>query len=251
MWVLRFNNGVTSAGFAIDAEQFPLATSLSVEQEWRSWLNRYPSVRGLFERAEVVDPPGRLIRSGILPRRAARAAGDDWALLPHTAGFVDPLHSTGIAHSLCGVERLMNIFLTESNTGGLGEALHDYERAVFGELVLMDRLVHGCYRALADFRLFVAYSMLYFAAATRYEQQRMRTTSGQDHWFLCADDHEFCRMVEAFHSRVVSLGSRRRQASSAEIESFETDLATSIRPYDHVGLCDPEVRNMYRYTATS
>lgn len=248
MWVLRFNNGVTSAGFAIDAQRFPQPAHLSADQEWNRWLDRYPSVASIFRRATIVDPPAKILRSGILPRRAARAVGKNWALLPHTAGFIDPLHSTGIAHSLCGVERLTGGLIQHWNRETLPQVLLDYERAVFGELVVMDRLVSGCYRALPDFRLFVAYSMLYFAAATWYEHQRRQFGGTLNRWFLCADDEELCRIVEEFHDRVVSL-TNKRVPTDHDILQIEKDVAAAIRPYNIVGLCDPQVHNMYRYTA--
>jgi FADH2 O2-dependent halogenase len=248
MWILRFNNGVTSAGFAIDAERFPQPTDLSAEQEWQMWLDRYPSVKELFANTTIVDPPGKILRSGILPRRAARAVGSDWAMLPNTAGFIDPLHSTGIAHSLCGVERLTNIMLASWSSPELPSRLLDYERAVFAELVVMDRLVHGCYQALVDFRLFVAYSMWYFAAATWYEHQRMESGPKLSRWFLNADDSQFVELILEFHRRVIAL-SRNPNRSDAEITRFERDVSAAIQPYNVVGLFHPAVRNMYRYTA--
>src|SRR5262249_7256643 len=48
MYVLRFNNGVTSAGFLIDCDRHPLDLDLAPEDEWRLWLARYPSVAAQF-----------------------------------------------------------------------------------------------------------------------------------------------------------------------------------------------------------
>jgi FADH2 O2-dependent halogenase len=248
MWILRFNNGVTSAGFAIDAERFPQPADLTPDQEWQVWLDRYPSVREIFNETSIVSPPGRMLRSGILPRRAAQAVGRDWAMLPNTAGFIDPLHSTGIAHSLCGVERLTNIMLAHWEGHDFPSRLLDYERAVFGELVVMDRLVHGCYKALVDFRLFIAHAMWYFVAATWYEHQRQELGPAINRWFLNADDSQFVELILEFHRRVVVLSSDASR-TDADIAQFEHDVAKAIQPYNLVGLFNPAVRNMYRYTA--
>jgi hypothetical protein len=48
-----------------------------------------------------------------MSRLWSRASGPGWAMLPTTAGFVDPLHSTGIAHGLRGVERIAELLLAD------------------------------------------------------------------------------------------------------------------------------------------
>ncbi|MBW3600985.1 MAG: FAD-dependent oxidoreductase, partial [Planctomycetes bacterium] len=89
MWQLRFDNGVTSAGVALDARGRLLDAGLSPEAEWERLLERYPSIAAQFARARVVQPAGGLQRTGRLQRRAERIAGQHWLLLPHTAGFID------------------------------------------------------------------------------------------------------------------------------------------------------------------
>ena len=113
-----------------------------------------------------------MTRTSRLQRLNKSVAGEDWALLPSTAGFVDPLHSTGIAHSLSGVERLAAV-LTQPPGTSRDQALSNYKEQIVSELRWIDQLVNGCYRSLRDFRKFVAFSMCYFAAATTYERRRL------------------------------------------------------------------------------
>ena len=54
MWVLRFNNGVTSAGIAFDGERRPHRPSQDPEGEWRTTLRNYPSLARQFARAERI-----------------------------------------------------------------------------------------------------------------------------------------------------------------------------------------------------
>src|SRR5205814_10652768 len=68
MWVLRFNNGITSAGFAVEdrlAEELGLREP---EGAWERFLWRYPSIAAQFAGAERVQP---FIH---LPRVSYRAA---------------------------------------------------------------------------------------------------------------------------------------------------------------------------------
>jgi tetracycline 7-halogenase / FADH2 O2-dependent halogenase len=255
MWQLRFDNGVTSAGFVLDAarpqgfQKIPgVFSDRTRRQEWDALLQRYPSLREQFRDAEIVPECGGLHVTGRLQRMAHAMAGNDWALLPHTAGFVDPLHSTGIAHSLCGVARLTRILNDHWQTPArLGEELHAYQEMLRQELTLIDDLVHGCYLARRHFRLFVAYSMLYFAAATTCER-RWGDRDQPRAAFLCADDPRFRSLVGTLHRQLQSLLSAD-DVDPAKIADYERAVAAAIAPYNIAGLCDPNVRNMYRHTA--
>jgi FADH2 O2-dependent halogenase len=254
MWLLRFDNGVTSVGLMVDDARFPLDESVPVDVEWANWLCRYPDLQKLLSAAELADPPGRLVRTGRLQRIVSQSVGRNWALLPHAAGFIDPLHSTGIAHSLCAVEQLVEILETDTRQGRftdspqLQTALKGYQQRMTQEFALIDRLVRGCYQTLRDFRLFTAISMVYFAAATTYEHRRADNSGGHHDAFLCADDKQFCSVVQQLAGeldRLLSQGAANEDA----IAQFERATAAAVAPFNRVGLCDPAVNNMYRYTA--
>src|SRR5262249_15754386 len=105
IWVLRFNNGIVSAGVAAEpwlAEELRLSDG---ERGWQRLLARFPSIHKQFRNARAVRPFVFVER---LPYRGAAAAGVNWALLPSAAAFVDPLLSTGFPLTLLGVERLAN-----------------------------------------------------------------------------------------------------------------------------------------------
>jgi flavin-dependent dehydrogenase len=103
MWVLRFDNGVTSAGVAVTdalAAELRLADG---EPAWHRLLARYPTVAAQFAHAVPIREFTWMPR---IAWRASAASGDRWAMLPSAAAFVDPLFSTGIPLTLLGVERL-------------------------------------------------------------------------------------------------------------------------------------------------
>ncbi|HEX6985430.1 MAG TPA: tryptophan 7-halogenase, partial [Planctomycetaceae bacterium] len=248
MWQLRFDAGIVSAGFAIDEAARPLDDGVPIEREWDGLLRRYPSVAEQFASARVVDPPGGLRRTGRMQRVAARMAGPTWALLPNTAGFIDPLHSTGIAQTLCGVERLVTILSEHWGRPTLPGRLAAYERTLRREFALVDRIVAGGYASRRTFPLFAAFSMLYFAAATTYERRRQRGELPPGAAFLCADDPAFRRVVSAARRQVRRLTSDGLP-SAAAVARFERETAEAVRPFNHAGLFDPAAKNMYRYTA--
>lgn len=248
MWQLRFNNGVTSAGFVLDDVEHPLDAAVPIEREWAALLGRYPSLSDQFRAVRLVQPPGGLVRTGRLQRLASRIAGDRWALLPNTAGFIDPLHSTGIAQTLCGIERLVQILGEHWEKPSLSAALRHYEDTLRREILLVDKLVSGCYLARRNFRLFAAFSMLYFAAATTYEHRRHSKAQPPGAAILCADDRDFEQLVSGLWRELRAL-IEMRDDTGAHVARFERNVAQAIRPFNRVGLCDPAVHNMYRFTA--
>ena len=250
MYQLRFDNGITSAGFVLDAAEHPLDESIPIEDEWNCWLGRYPSLVRQFRDTTVVAPPRGLARSGRLQRSWARLVGENWALLPHTAGFIDPLHSTGIAQTLAGIQRLVPILREHWQQPTLLAALQQYERVQHLELAHIDKLVAGCFAARRNFRLFTAFALLYFAAATTSEHRRATRTMRPGAAFLLADEPEFRQAVEQAWIDVKSLAARPRLAE-CDICGFEQQIAQAVAPFNIVGLCDPSVHNMYRYTAAA
>jgi FADH2 O2-dependent halogenase len=281
MWWLRFDNDVTSVGLVLDGDRSP-ADHASAAVGFSVAIDRLPDLQRLFFRAygscesraagradfrplcstdarrgfhceaspagtsvgvaQLVGPPGGLVRTGRLQRLSSQIAGPGWAMLPHAAGFIDPLHSSGIAHSLSGVERLAGI-LIQNRKGSdehLDAELQNYADTVRSELLLIDRLVSGCYSALRQrsFRKFVAWSMCYFAAATSWERRRLETPDKAAALFL-ADVPDFQQAVDELQSRL----------DTESDDSFEQLCEERLAPFNHVGLFQPAIPNMYARTA--
>src|SRR3954471_10000658 len=115
MYSLRFDDGLTSAGFLLsprgladlyDSGAMPEANSRAAADGpalWKTLLDRYPTIGAAFRDARPLFP---IAFRPAIQHRLTRAAGQRWALMPHAYAFVDPLFSTGIAWSLRAVERL-------------------------------------------------------------------------------------------------------------------------------------------------
>ena len=247
MWQLRFDNDVTSVGFMLDTRHHPLDETLSAQDEWDALLRLYPSIGDQLASARLVAPEGGLRRTRRIQRWISPAAGRDWALLPHTAGFIDPLNSTGIAHTLCGIERLGRAFETHWKRDSFASELASYAETVSRETEFVDLLIAGCYETFHDFELFVTYSMLYFAMVTSFEHRRAMGLQPIETAFLGANEPERWRITQDIHARLRDL--LAEPVDRAARRSFEEHVCRQIAPYNVAGLCDPEVRNMYRYTA--
>lgn len=239
---LRFANGLTSLGSVFVPSH---RVNLEIPFEQSIAYNR-PGLAKILAPARLAGFPGELFCIRRMQRLWKTGAGCDWAALPFTVGFVDPLHSTGIAHNLSGIERLTEILLTASPAEKT-EAWEHYSRQVIEELRLIDLLVAGCYLGLADFRLFSTWSMLYFAAATSFEKHCI-AHSERGTGFLLASDTTFVDVISNLYQCLQQVIKSNR-LTEQDIEEFQQQVKSAIAPYNHVGLFEPEIPNMYRYTS--
>ncbi|TVQ65069.1 MAG: hypothetical protein EA360_10825 [Balneolaceae bacterium] len=243
IWMLRFRTGLLSAGLVLDRNRNLYDGSLP-ESFWRQVISSYPSLQELFEEASVSDQPGTFLTTGRLQRRLNRVWGEGWVAMNHTAGFVDPLHSTGIAFTLSGIEKLLKIFTGDLDREKTDAGFRQYEHSLFRELEFIDTLVACCYAAGTHFRLFTASVMLYFAATVLYEQSRLR--GEKPDYFLNADHSGLTGITLETYCDLKAIGSN---PSDDQIEKLTEKIRERIRPFNSAGLMDPEKKNIYRHTA--
>ena len=252
MWVLRFGNGVTSAGIAV-TDRFAAELGLADgEVAWHRFLDRYPSVRDQFAGARAIREFTWMPR---LPWRAGAAAGPGWAMLPSAAGFVDPLFSTGIPLTLLGIERLAPL-LASAFAGSRRERRDEpaplarpasgprvadksqdfmgYAERTLREADHTARFVAGCYAGFPAFAPFTDYSMFYFAAASFTEMFRRLRPGMPTRGFLGVDDDRFSG----------ALGDLSPAVTAPPLD-YARRVAAAIEPLNVAGLCDPGKRNWY------
>lgn len=253
MWVIPFNNGITSVGFSLDQRVFPLDEAVSPADEWRTLLERYPSIGDHLRDAKICGPGDHLIRGGRMQRWLSPAAGPNWALLPTAAIFLDPLHSTGNAHTLSGIERLAGVF--GRHVGRLHDPmfhaeLRAYDATLQSESRLLDRVIHGCFLTLGDMDLFGGMSAFYFVAAIWAEHRRRSGLWRTEDAFLGANDPEWTAIVERTYWELTEL-TRSGPVADDLKRAFIERLRKQIAPYNLAGLCDPGRHNLYPYPEPS
>lgn len=233
VWILRFRGGLSSVGIVRPTAWAERAIA-DPEGAWRDTLARHPAVAELLATARPVRPLAAVPR---LSRLWSRAAGPGWALLPTTCGFVDPLHSTGIAHALSGVERLAEMLLAERDDPAGWEA---YGRAVPDEVAWIDRLVSGCYAGLPDFDRFRQACVLFFLATVSAERSLAGGATVAERGFLDARNGPLRTTLSAVRDRI------------AGGESFTpAALHGLVGDFDPVGLLDPAHRQRIAHTAAA
>ncbi|HET9268067.1 MAG TPA: hypothetical protein VFO31_07880 [Vicinamibacterales bacterium] len=244
MWVLRFGNGVTSAGVAVEdalANELRLADG---EPAWHRMLERFPTVRAQFAGARPTRQFDRIAR---LSYRAASAAGPRWAMLPSAAAFVDPLFSTGFPLTLLGIERLAALLESraffEADARSCGPSasakatadrsgLRSYSATTLAEADHTARFVAGCYAGFPRFDDFVQYSMFYFAAASYAEMARRVAPERAAAGFLRAGDPAFASALRAL-------------SPACDVDGRAARVRDAVDAVNIAGLCDAAKRNWY------
>ena len=230
MYSLRFDHGVTSAGFLLKKR-----VPGSPQQIWQYLLHRYPTLGALFGDAKPLMP---LAYKPRIQHRLTRAAGAGWAMLPHAYAFVDPLFSTGIAWSLRAIERLALLF---ENGAPTERDLARYEALLSAEADQIDLLVAGAYHAMARFDLFAAHAMIYFAAVS-FAEIRQRLLKDEAHaWsgFLGVGDPQLGGLPRA------SLRRLRHVRTPDDRRMFVKWVRKAIAPRNVCGLANPAAHHHY------
>ncbi len=236
VWVLQFNNGITSAGVAATAE---LAERLELKKgapAWQHLLSLIPALKGQFAAAKLERPFAHVPE---LSFRSSAIAGRRWALLPSAAGFVDPLLSTGFTLTLLGVTRLAEILERDWGTDTFGASLDRYARKTDNELLAATRLIASLYKNMGDFPLFVSLSLIYFAAVSFSETVRRLGKPHLANSFLLYDHPIFGPQCRALLDRILHT---RRPMDSSELTK---EILRMIEPFNVAGLGDPNRRNWY------
>jgi len=237
IWVLRFNNSVTSAGVAATTN---LANELNFaegETAWRRLLEKFPSVQKQFADAKAMRPFVHLKRLSFL---SGVGAGKNWALLPSAAGFIDPLLSTGFPLTLLGIERLACILEKNFDRENFTDELFNYSMQTTIELVTTERLIAALYATMRDFELFSALALLYFAAASFTEAvRRLGKPELAGNTFLLGEH-------PVFGSRFrYCVGVALQKPSGGRRDHLLQQIQQAIEPVNITGLGRAERKNWY------
>jgi FADH2 O2-dependent halogenase len=236
VWVLRFNNRITSAGVAATSDVAAELRLREGEPAWQRVLDRVPRLKEQFAEAVACQPFRYMPVVGF---HSAAIAGERWAMLPSAAGFVDPLLSTGFALTLMGVERLARIVGGGFDSDELVGQLEGYGEQTEGELLAASRLIGALYATMGNFSAFTAVSLLYFAAVsfaeTAYRLGKSELATG----FLLRHHAEFGPASRGLLERA------HRLRGVEETQGFADEVLRVIAPFNVGRFGDPALRNSY------
>jgi tetracycline 7-halogenase / FADH2 O2-dependent halogenase len=241
IYVLKFNNGITSAGVCCtDA----LAAKLQLSEgaaAWQRLLDLVPAIKTQFANAQAIRPFTHISR---LSFHSSAVAGNRWALLPSAAGFVDPLLSTGFPLTLLGVSRLAEIIATDWDQPQFQARLQNYAKQTDNELLAAARLIATLYATMDRFPLFASTSLLYFAAASFAETARRLGKPHLAPSFLLHNHRQFGPAMQQSFKRA------QFAHTESEIAEVANKIQQAIEPINIAGLGNPQLKNWYPVDAT-
>ncbi|HEY6547512.1 MAG TPA: tryptophan 7-halogenase, partial [Vicinamibacteria bacterium] len=243
IWVLRFANGLTSAGAALTDAR---AAQLSLAEGAPSWARLLSELKAVHAQFAEARPTLPFVHSKRLAFRSDVVCGDRFALLPSAAGVIDPLLSTGFPLALLGIQRLAAIFERHwpfgEKAGDVSEsasALRQYANETQRELDATERLVAALYASMGDFELFKRLSLLYFAAASFSETARRLGRPELAPGFLLCNHERF-----GPESAACAEAALARPEGTPRQELLDR-IDRAIEPFDVAGLGDRTRRDWY------
>ena len=236
VWVLRFNNGITSAGLAATDSFMAQFDTRGPQSAWQRFIRKFPALHAQFADAQPVQPFRYIPR---LSFRSAAIAGPNWALLPSAAGFVDPLLSTGFPLTLLGISRLATLIERDWGSPAFIAQLNTYAALTDAELLATSRLIAALYANMGNFTVFSALTLLYFAAASYSETARRLGKPHLASGFLLHDHPQFGPVSQQLLKRAACA------IPIGESDTFIRDIHRAIGPFDVAGLTRLDRRNWY------
>jgi len=166
-WIIPFNNHkdstnpLCSVGLVLNRRLHP-ETGMDPEEEFWSYVNKFPDMQRQFEEAKAVR---NWISTGRLQYGSTSITGHRYTLLAHAGFFIDPLYSTGLALTTAMVDQLagqlLKAFETNDFSVGSFEHLNDLFHANIG---YADEIVSSSFVAFRDFELWDAWFRVWVVA---------------------------------------------------------------------------------------
>jgi tetracycline 7-halogenase / FADH2 O2-dependent halogenase len=226
VWVLRFSNGVTSAGVGATSEAARKFGFRDGETAWRRVLERVPKLQTQFREAVACQPFRHMPTVSF---RSRTIVGQRWAMLPSAAGFVDPLLSTGFPLTLLGIERLAQVISHSYD-------LKQYAEETKQDLLAANRLIGALYATMGNFDAFTAVSLIYFAAVSFSETAQRLCRPELAPGFLLREHPGFWPAADALLGEASELD---------ETRAFTNKILRLIEPFNLGRFGDPACSNRY------
>ena len=154
IWVIPFDNHplsqnrVCSVGLNLDARRFPKDPQKGPEQEWREFIDRFPSVARQFEGAVAVRD---WVTTPRLQYSNSSTVGPRYWIAAHAGGTVDALYSRGLLNTFQGLHYACCTILSAFENNDFScERFAPLDAMAQNLLDVQDGLVHGSYAALRD-----------------------------------------------------------------------------------------------------
>jgi FADH2 O2-dependent halogenase len=161
LWVIPFNNHpratnpLVSVGLQLDPRMYPKDQSLTPEEEFWQFIERYPDIIRQFKNARAAR---EWVSTDRLQYSPKQTIGYRYCLTSHAAGFIDPLFSRGMSNTFEIINalswRLLQALRDDDFSVERFEPVQDLEQR---QLDFNDNLVANAYTSFSDYALWNAW----------------------------------------------------------------------------------------------
>ncbi len=167
IWVIPFDNGITSIGIILDERLYPVNDQLTAQEEFDKVVQLFPTVQAQFEGMEAVRP---VIRTGRIQYSCSSLLSEGVILGPNTGGFVDALYSTGFGIIQAFVTRFVPLAVQfvanpDYSPQKVPDHFRELDRVYSSELRMIDTVVHGTIESFRSFDVFKQYWRIWTTAS--------------------------------------------------------------------------------------
>lgn len=231
MWVIPFNNHyksqnpVCSIGVNFDSRRFP-KTGIPPEQEFQEFLQRFPGIAIQLKNAQTVR---NWTSTNRLQYSSHSCMGERFYLLPHAAGFIDPLYSFGLVNS-CTIIMVLagRIIQAISNNDYAKENFADIESLQHQLFEYNDDLVNCSYISFADFHLWDAWRRVWLLGSFTRQmkagiKKRLKIAAGKGEELANLKEIDLDSLTPSYQG----LGDEFFSKATATMENFQAGLVSA------------------------
>ena len=233
IWSLRFDHGTVSAGAILTEAHHNSIKHQRPESIWANLLTNHKELESLFKKAAPLYPMLKIDRVGF---QMERSCGNRWIMLASSAGFVDPLLSTGFPLALQSIQRLAPLLTPQSlePPGPLAD-LNSLTQTAKNELTIVDRMIGTLFTTMNDFRHFAATTLVYFAAVSFTETARRLGKLQLAPGFLFSENPALSTQLVSTFEKIkrIHQSGQTNEAKWSELQSYVDE---SIKPFNVIGL---------------
>jgi tetracycline 7-halogenase / FADH2 O2-dependent halogenase len=240
IWSLRFDHGPVSAGAVLTDGHYHSIKDQAPASIWSKLVKKYPSINRFFKNATPMYPMRKIDRVGF---QMERTHGNRWIMLPSSAGFVDPLLSTGFPITLQGIQRLGD-FISPQALNELRPIsnLKTLANASLTELDISDQMIGTLYETMDEFRHFAATTLLYFASVSFTETARRLKRKHLAPGFLFSERKELSDHLISTLMKIQDIH-HNHQTKEEKWSALRSLIDQAIDPINVIGLraesCSP------------
>jgi FADH2 O2-dependent halogenase len=267
VWVIPFDNypdstnPLVSVGVTLDRTKFP-DTGKSPAEEFAEIARTYPGIAKQFNQARLAR---EWVKVGArLQYSSKQIVGDRFCLIPHAAGLVDPLFSSGLAMTITFVGSIAGRLIEASRANDFSTKRFSYLdgwlQRTFDQF---DRLVHLSYISWEDFDLWNAWFRVWalgtilgsFGPVTLYirahnDRSLLAACDAPPYRGLAASDlAEYAELFEACATRMEAYRDKKLSAQETTAEIYKILADCKVSP-PQIHIADPKYRGLNVWTFT-